>query len=258
MKLMFKYIVAIAAWFLFLGGFSSCTQMDEYLKYTDGKEILYIGKPEGMQMCSGKGRVQFYGILIDPKITRLRITYNMGKEVIDLPIQRGEGAEVFTYDIPLKEGIYNFVVQTFDDNGHASVPESLIGSSYGTIYESTLYNRGISSVVCENNATTIKWATADTHSPYVRIWYTDVNGQERMVEVEQAEQETILEDYKSMSGFKMKTYYLPDVTAVDIFEIEANVEADETLTASVLKNATDPVMRSDDSTEKSGILKDWN
>ena len=92
MKLMFKYIVAIAAWFLFLGGFSSCTQMDEYLKYTDGKEILYIGKPEGMQMCSGKGRVQFYGILIDPKITRLRITYNMGKEVIDLPIQRGEGA----------------------------------------------------------------------------------------------------------------------------------------------------------------------
>ena len=257
MKLMFKYIVAIAAWFLFLGSFSSCTQMDEYLKYTDGKEILYIGKPEGMQMCSGKGRVQFYGILIDPKITRLRITYNMGKEVIDLPIQRGEGAEVFTYDIPLKEGIYNFVVQTFDDNGHASVPESLIGSSYGTIYESTLYNRGISSVVCENNATTIKWATADTHSPYVRIWYTDVNGQERMVEVEQAEQETILEDYKSMSGFKMKTYYLPDVTAVDIFEIEANVEADETLTASVLKNATDPVMRSDDSTEKSGILKDW-
>ena len=223
MKLMFKYIVAIAAWFLFLGGFSSCTQMDEYLKYTDGKEILYIGKPEGMQMCSGKGRVQFYGILIDPKITRLRITYNMGKEVIDLPIQRGEGAEVFTYDIPLKEGIYNFVVQTFDDNGHASVPESLIGSSYGTIYESTLYNRGISSVVCENNATTIKWATADTHSPYVRIWYTDVNGQERMVEVEQAEQETILEDYKSMSGFKMKTYYLPDVTAVDMFEIEANV-----------------------------------
>ena len=80
MKLMFKYIVAIAAWFLFLGSFSSCTQMDEYLKYTDGKEILYIGKPEGMQMCSGKGRVQFYGILIDPKIPGFVLPIIWGKK----------------------------------------------------------------------------------------------------------------------------------------------------------------------------------
>lgn len=181
MKLIVKYISAIGVLLLLLGNFSSCTKMDDYLKYTDGKEILYIGKPEAMQMRSGRGRVQFYGILIDPKITRLRITYNMGKDVIDLPVQRQEGAEVFTYDIPLKEGIYNFVVQTFDDEGHASVPESLIGSSYGSIYESTLYNRGISDVKCENNSTTISWSTADSHSPYVHIWYTDVNEQERMV-----------------------------------------------------------------------------
>lgn len=252
-----KYISAIGGLCLLLGSFSSCTKMDDYLKYTDGKEILYIGKPQGMMMRSGKGRVQFYGLLVDPKITRLRITYNMGKEVIDLPIQRQEGAEEFTYDIPLNEGIYNFIVQTFDDEGHASVPESLIGSSYGEIYESTLYNRGIMSVTCENNATTIKWATADGHSPYTRIWYTDTNDQERMVQVEQNEQETVLEDYKSMSNFTLKTYYMPDETAVDIFEIEAHVEADETLTGNVLINATEPFLRSDDGTDKSGVLKDW-
>ena len=257
MKLIVKYISAIGVLLLLLGNFSSCTKMDDYLKYTDGKEILYIGKPEAMQMRSGRERVQFYGILIDPKITRLRITYNMGKDVIDLPVQRQEGAEVFTYDIPLKEGIYNFVVQTFDDEGHASVPESLIGSSYGSIYESTLYNRGISSVKCENNSTTISWSTADSHSPYVHIWYTDVNEQERMVQVEQSEQETVLEEYKSMSGFRMKTYYLPDTAAVDIFDIEANVEADETLTGTVMKNATEPFARQDEGTEKSGVLKDW-
>lgn len=247
----------MGTFFLLQSSFSSCTKMDDYLKYTDGKEVLYIGKPEGMMMRSGKGRVQFYGILVDPKITGLRITYNMGKEVIELPVKRQEGAEVLTHDIPLKEGIYNFVVQTFDDDGHASVPESLIGASYGEIYESTLYNRGISSVRCENNTTTIKWATADSHSPYVRIWYTDINDQLRMVQVDQSEQETVLEDYKSMSEFKMSTYYMPDDHAVDIFEIGANVEADETLTNNVLKNATEPFMRSDAGTEKSGILKDW-
>ena len=64
MKLIVKYISAIGVLLLLLGNFSSCTKMDDYLKYTDGKEILYIGKPEAMQMRSGRERVQFYGILI--------------------------------------------------------------------------------------------------------------------------------------------------------------------------------------------------
>lgn len=55
----------------------------------------------------------------------------------------------------------------------------------------------------------------------------------------------------------MKTYYLPDTAAVDIFDIEANVEADETLTGTVMKNATEPFVRQDEGTEKSGVLKDW-
>ena len=64
MKLIVKYISAIGVLLLLLGNFSSCTKMDDYLKYTDGKEILYIGKPEAMQMRSGRERVQFYGMLI--------------------------------------------------------------------------------------------------------------------------------------------------------------------------------------------------
>lgn len=80
MKLMFKYIVAIAAWFLFLGSFSSCTQMDEYLKYTDGKEILYIGKPEGMQMCSGKGRYNSMVFLLTLKLPGFVLPIIWGKK----------------------------------------------------------------------------------------------------------------------------------------------------------------------------------
>lgn len=256
MKSILKYMVVASMLLLLTGNFSSCTKMDEYLKYTDGKEILYIGKPQAI-MRSGKGRVQFYGILVDPKITKLRISYNMGKEVIELPIQRQEGVELFTYDIPLKEGIYNFTIQTFDDDGHSSVSESLNGSSYGDIYESTLYNRGISSVVCAGNETTVQWSTADTNSPFVRIWYTDVNDQERCVQVEQTDKETVLPEYKSMSNFSMKTFYLPDEMAIDTFDIAANVEANEVLTASMLINATEPYERADEGADKSGILKGW-
>lgn len=257
MKSIVKYTVAAGMLLSLTGSFFSCTQMDEYLKYTDGKEILYIGKPQGMMMRSGKGRVQFQGVLVDPKITKLRISYNMGKDVIELPIERKEGAELFAYDIPLKEGIYNFTVQTFDDSGHASVPESLNGSSYGDIYESTLYNRGISSVVCAENETVIQWATADTHSPFVRIWYTDINGRQRCVQAEQAAKETTLPEYKSMSNFSMKTFYLPDELAVDTFEIGAHVAANEVLTTTMLVNAVEPFERADAGVDKSGILKGW-
>ena len=33
---------------LMLLGITSCTKMDEYLKYTDGKEILYTGIPDSI------------------------------------------------------------------------------------------------------------------------------------------------------------------------------------------------------------------
>ena len=35
---------------LMLLGITSCTKMDEYLKYTDGKEILYTGIPDSIAM----------------------------------------------------------------------------------------------------------------------------------------------------------------------------------------------------------------
>ena len=40
------YLVSL----LILLGITSCTKMDEYLKYTDGKEILYTGIPDSIAM----------------------------------------------------------------------------------------------------------------------------------------------------------------------------------------------------------------
>ena len=48
---------------LMLLGITSCTKMDEYLKYTDGKEILYTGIPDSIAMYSGYNRVVFRGVL---------------------------------------------------------------------------------------------------------------------------------------------------------------------------------------------------
>ena len=62
---------------LMLLGITSCTKMDEYLKYTDGKEILYTGIPDSIAMYSGYNRVVFRGVLAsDPKIAKIKIYWN--------------------------------------------------------------------------------------------------------------------------------------------------------------------------------------
>ena len=67
------YLVSL----LILLGITSCTKMDEYLKYTDGKEILYTGIPDSIAMYSGYNRVVFRGVLAsDPKIAKIKIYWN--------------------------------------------------------------------------------------------------------------------------------------------------------------------------------------
>ncbi|RYY37908.1 MAG: hypothetical protein EOP46_00965, partial [Sphingobacteriaceae bacterium] len=42
---------------------SACKKMDDYLKYTGGKEILYTGKVDSVRILSGKNRVVITGLL---------------------------------------------------------------------------------------------------------------------------------------------------------------------------------------------------
>lgn len=71
------YLVSL----LILLGITSCTKMDEYLKYTDGKEILYTGIPDSIAMYSGYNRVVFRGVLAsDPKIAKIKIYWNLKQD----------------------------------------------------------------------------------------------------------------------------------------------------------------------------------
>ena len=73
MKQIIKHI-SPALLLLALLGVTSCTKMDDYLKYTDGKEILYTGIPDLIEMYSGYNRVVFRGLLAsDPKIAKIKI-----------------------------------------------------------------------------------------------------------------------------------------------------------------------------------------
>lgn len=127
------YLVSL----LILLGITSCTKMDEYLKYTDGKEILYTGIPDSIAMYSGYNRVVFRGVLAsDPKIAKIKIYWNLKQDSLEQDIRREGDDNVLIIPISLEEGTYNFEMHTYDKDGlHPSVPFNLTGTSYGDSYK---------------------------------------------------------------------------------------------------------------------------
>ena len=98
------YLVSL----LILLGITSCTKMDEYLKYTDGKEILYTGIPDSIAMYSGYNRVVFRGVLAsDPKIAKTR-SATPSAAAAPFPLRRRSsprtGRQDWTAASPLRSG----------------------------------------------------------------------------------------------------------------------------------------------------------
>jgi len=212
-----------------IGIFSSCTKMDDYLKYIDGKEIIYTGKVDSLQFRSGRNRVVFSGLLIsDPNIAKVTIYWNSRKDSLIIPVQRSAGIDTLEQEIPLVEGTYNFEVYTFSKEGRPSVPAQATGKSYGALYESSLYDRPIKNISQQDGYVLMEWYNADPTS-FVELQYEDTDGVLRNREVPATSDTTMLFGCKPESKIKMQTCYLPDAYAIDTFSVApkyVNADAD--------------------------------
>ena len=212
-----------------IGIFSSCTPMDDYLKYTDGKEIVYTGQVDYMVFRSGRERVVFSGYLIsDPNIVKVSIYWNNRKDSLIIPVQRSAGVDILEEEIRLAEGTYNFEVYTFNKEGRPSVPSRATGKSYGNRYESSLYDRPIKDVIQKDGYVLIEWYNADPTS-FVELEYEDMEGIGCYRAIEAASDTTMLFGCKPESQIRMRTCYLPDYYAIDTFSVAPkwiNADAD--------------------------------
>jgi hypothetical protein len=218
---------------------SACSGMDEYLKYTGGKEIVYPGKADSVIFHSGRERVVFTGLLIsDPNIRKVSIFWNNRNDSIIIDVQRSTGIDSLRANLPLPEGAYNFQVYSHDAQGRSSIVINARGNSYGEIYEKSLYDRPVKSVIQNPNYAVINWYNGDP-TCFVRVDYTDVNDTRHTIFVPSSKDTTNLPYYKPMSEIRLQTCYLPDEHAVDTFKV-ANpyyVGADADITETYIKNS---------------------
>lgn len=252
------YLVSL----LILLGITSCTKMDEYLKYTDGKEILYTGIPDSLFMFSGYNRVVFRGILAsDPKIAKIKIYWNLNQDSLEQDIHRTGESNELIIPIPLPEGTYNFEMHTYDKDGlHPSVPFNLTGTSYGDSYKEALVNRLVKKVEKIADDVTIDWSPAEPTALFTMVQYTDLAGAAKEVKVANSDEQIVLEDYKSMTKFDVQTYFLPDEMSIDTFKTAmVSYGVSEDITDFYLKNYKRPFAGKDkNADDKWGLLVDWD
>ncbi|GHT02596.1 hypothetical protein FACS189440_05740 [Bacteroidia bacterium] len=213
--------------------------MDDYLKYTGGKELVYPGKVDSIVFHSGRERVLFTGLLIsDPNIKKVGVYWNNKTDSVIIPVQRTAGIDSLEVNIPLPEGAYNFQVYSYDGEGHSSIVSNVRGNSYGATYENSLYDRPVKNAIQSPNYATINWYNGDP-TCFVKVIYTDNNDKQHSVFVPASKDTTRLDYCKPMTDIVLQTYYLPDETAVDTFKVAQSwtIGADADMTETYIKNS---------------------
>lgn len=240
----------------------SCTSSDEYLKFTEGGAVSYVGKIDSLKFYSGRNRLKLEGLIIsDPKVTELRVYWNRKKDSLVVPITRTSGIDaVSTFVENIPENIYNFEVKTFDAKGNSSIAQNVTAQTYGERYQASLVDRKIiSSSLSSNLSLIIDFASMDltTGAFATEVVYTDKFDVEQTLMVPVATSQVNIPNYKIGSQFKQRSLFLPAKNAIDVFYTPFVLKVPDVIDLSyMIKNNARPFVASA-SSGRWGDLADW-
>lgn len=241
------HILKIGVAIMFFALFVSCAKWDDFKKYIEEGEIVYVGKLDSVKVLSGKERVKIVAqVKPDPKIRKAVIKWNDGKDSILVDITNNSLMEEY---IPMSEGIVSFQLFTIDEHGNRSVAVPAIGRAYGPRYSASLSNRLTSNAIIDNDNTAyIDWQEMDLSAGPIstHIRYENQNGDTKDLYVNVNVLNTTITDLAlSAKTVSYRTLYLPQKTSIDTFYtefIELGLAKD--VTSEYLKNYGNPISTS--------------
>lgn len=208
-------VLLAACWLL------SCTEEDDYKKYTKDGEITYPGRADTVIVHSGEHRVLLEIALgSDPAVTMVRAYWNDGTDSAELSIAGNTGRDTVGMSVEgLSEGQYNFMVYTFDNEGNMSVVKQAAGTVYGDNYRKALVNRDLNSLAQSPDGTRIilDWSSPLVGEAGISLRYTDVDGVPRSLMIPASETRTELPSYQEESQLEYRSFFLPEPDAADTF-----------------------------------------
>ncbi|MGV3762207.1 DUF4998 domain-containing protein [Parapedobacter sp.] len=223
MKINISYLVAAL---LVMAG---CKKMDDtYKKFVVPSGITYVERAKMVKTYSGLNRIQFgWKAPADPNVTHARIYWNNYLDSVALEIP--EDADTVSYLLDIPEGNYSFIVKTYDDEGHQSVPVEVQGRSIGEAFLSNMFNRPLSRAFVDNADGQLQlfWGGADINNGSIghELTYTDEAGVEKRLFVKAETGSTMLADYKKGTDLSYATWYIADTTSIDTLKTEVDIIA---------------------------------
>ena len=200
-------ILMIAALFTM----TTCKDQDEtFKKYTVEGGIRYLGAVSGAKAIIGMERIKVMFSVADPETTLVGVYWDDYTDSVMIDVHAGQLVEEI---IPMKEGSYALFIKSFDSKGNSSNPLELAAQSVGNTFINSLSHRSITSkTTTGNNDLHIEWTNAESGlgARFTDIIYTSVNGSEKRIRVENAEDVTEINDYKQGTTFRRTTFYSID------------------------------------------------
>lgn len=197
----------------------ACSKMNAtYKDFVKDGVVIYPGKADSLKAFPGRGRLELFWTLSDPKVKHCRVYWNQGKDSMDVAIQQITGMDTIRVTIDnLQEGVYTFKVYSYDKDGHVSVAAEVVGSVYGDRYGNLLVNRFIQSMEVVDGKLVPDWSVPDDGTIGEEINYTDRNGDPRRMFMPVHDSTAGIDNIKPGSSFQYRTLFLPDPLAIDTF-----------------------------------------
>ncbi|MDR3267607.1 MAG: hypothetical protein LBT83_00885 [Tannerella sp.] len=192
--------------------FFACKEQDEmYRQYVTEGGKVYPCKAENAIANPGMGRVDISWPNTTRTVTAACIYWNNSQDSVWINISAQ--TDTVRQSIELPEGIYSFIIKTFDKNGNVSVPVEVIGRSIGDKYLSGFLNRLTANYKTKGGAQlSIDWEKADASNGalYCDVVYTATDNSEKTLRVLAFEMITEITDHKPGTALKYNTTYQPD------------------------------------------------
>lgn len=218
MKNTFCYILLL---FLSLWALNSCKKMDSSFKqYIVPGGLIYAGKANSVVAYAGRNRVELSWLRgSDPNVTKAKVFWNNYSDSVEVNIPSDEDSVKVVID-NLEEKTYSFVIKTYDADGNSSIPVEIMGSAYGSKYQSQILNRYLkSSRIDGNGQISITFGAADVSSGAIgtEVKYTDATGMPKSQMVNGSDTIIKILDYMPGTTFQYRTLYTPKALSIDTF-----------------------------------------
>jgi hypothetical protein len=205
----------------------ACSKDDlatDYKNFLNGKENIYTGAVSNVVVQPGNLEIGLkWKASTDPNITRYVVYYNnrVDSQIVTLT---GKPDTIRTVVKGLAEYTYSFTIYSYDAKGNRSIPFEVNNAKvYGPIYAANLLNRGYNVAapyVLNNNGTLqLNFIKPDTINIRTVIKYTNAAGVASTASLLPTANSILLPSYKASTPITYRSYYIPERTAIDTFEV---------------------------------------